>query len=79
MRKRKLLLHRAEIDKLHGKVKEKGLSLVPTKLYLKNGKIKCELAVARGKKMHDKREAERAREQREEARQAVRRSKANWD
>jgi len=79
MRRRKLLLHRGEIDKLQGKVKEKGLSLVPTRLYIKNGKIKCELAVARGKKMHDKREAERAREAQEEARQAVRRSKANWD
>lgn len=79
MRKRKLLLHRQEIDKLHAKVREKGLSLIPTKLYLKNGKIKCELAVAKGKKMHDKRESERAREQQEEARQAVRRSKANWD
>ena len=79
MRKRKLLLHREEIDKLFGKVREKGLSLIPTKLYLKNGKIKCEIAVARGKKMHDKREAERAREDQEEARAAIRRSKANWD
>jgi len=79
MRKRKLLLHRAEIDKLHEKVREKGLSLIPLKLYIKNGRIKCELAVAKGKKMHDKREAERAREAQEEARQAVRRSKANWD
>lgn len=79
MRKRKLLLHRVEIDKLQAKVKEKGLSLVPLKLYLKNGRIKLELAVARGKKTHDKREAERAREATEEARQAVRRSKSNWD
>jgi SsrA-binding protein len=79
MRRRKLLLHRQEIDKLFGLIREKGLALVPTKLYLKNGKIKCELAVARGKKLHDKRETERAREQQEEARQAVRRSKANWD
>lgn len=79
MRKRKLLLHREEIDKLYGKVKEKGLALVPLKLYLKGGRIKCEIAVARGKKLHDKRESERAREQQEEARQAVRRSKANWD
>lgn len=61
MRKRKLLLHRAEIDKLFGKVREKGLSLVPTKLYLKNGRIKLEIAVARGKKLHDKRESERKR------------------
>lgn len=71
-RRRKLLLHRAEIDKLLGKVKEKGLTLVPTKIYLKNGKVKCEFAVAKGKKLHDKREAERARQQNEEARQAVR-------
>ena len=73
MRRRKLLLHRGEIDKLHSKVREKGLSLVPTKLYLKNGKIKLELAVARGKKLHDKREAERTREQNEEARKELHR------
>lgn len=73
VRKRKLLLHRAEIDKLQGKTREKGLSLIPIKLYLKNGRVKCELAVARGKKMHDKREAERTREQQNEARDAVRR------
>jgi SsrA-binding protein len=79
MRRRKLLLHRGEIEKLREKVREKGLSLVPTKLYLKNGKIKCELAVAKGKKLHDKREAERAKEAQEEARQAVRRSRADWD
>ena len=71
MRRRKLLLHRQEIDKLLGKVREKGLSLVPTKMYLKNGKIKLEVAVARGKKLHDKREAERSREQNEEARRAI--------
>ena len=71
MRRRKLLLHRQEIDKLLGKVREKGLSLVPTKMYLKNGKIKLEVAVARGKKLHDKREAERSREQNEEARKAI--------
>ena len=76
VRRRKLLLHRQEIEKLAAKVLDKGLTLIPTKLYLKNGIIKCELAVARGKKMHDKREAERAREQNEEARRAVRRSMA---
>ena len=74
-RKRKLLLHRGEIDKLKGKVLEKGLTLVPTKIYLKNGKIKCEFAVGRGKKFHDKRESERAREQNEEARKAVQASR----
>jgi SsrA-binding protein len=73
VRRRKLLLHRQEIDKLHAKVREKGLALVPTKLYLKNGKIKLEVAVARGKKLHDKRETERAREQQEEARKAMQR------
>ena len=73
VRSRKLLLHRREIDKLLGKTREKGLSLIPTKIYLKGGRIKCELALARGKKMHDKRESERAREMDAEARAAVRR------
>ncbi len=71
VRRRKLLLHRSEIDKLLGKTREKGLSLVPTKIYIKNGKIKCELAVAKGKKLHDKREAERTREMQAEARAAI--------
>jgi SsrA-binding protein len=79
VRRRKLLLHRQEIDKLAGKVLDKGLTLIPTKMYLKNGRIKCELAIARGKKLHDKREAERTREQNEEARKAVRRSMAGRD
>src|SRR6201997_4357921 len=59
-RRRKLLLHRNEIDKLLNKTGDKGLSLIPTKVYLKEGRIKCELAVARGKNLHDKRETERA-------------------
>jgi len=59
VRKRKLLLHRQEIRRLIGKVEERGLTLIPTKLYLKNGRIKCELAIARGKKLYDKRETER--------------------
>jgi SsrA-binding protein len=74
-RKRKLLLHRAEIDKLLGKTREKGLSLVPTKLYLKNGRVKCEFALAKGKKFHDKRESERAREMDAEARAAMNRKR----
>jgi SsrA-binding protein len=73
IRNRKLLLHRREIDKLLGITREKGLSLIPTKLYLKAGKIKVEFAVARGKKLHDKRETERAREAESEARAAMRR------
>jgi len=70
-RRRKLLLHRKEIDKLLGKTREQGLTLVPTKMYLKNGHIKVELAVAKGKKLHDKREAERKRETEAEARAAI--------
>ena len=73
LRRRKLLLHRKEIDKLLGKTREKGLTLIPTKVYLKNGLIKCELALGRGKKLHDKREADRTRTQEAEARAAVRR------
>src|SRR5436309_3217966 len=76
IRNRKLLLHRAEIEKLQSKTREKGLSLVPTKVYLKGGKIKCELALARGKKFHDKREADRARTAENEGRDAIRASKA---
>jgi SsrA-binding protein len=76
LRRRKLLLHRAEIDKLQGKALEKGLTLIPTKMYLRRGKIKVELAIARGKKLHDKREAARAREQELEARRAVERRRS---
>ncbi len=77
-RPRKLLLHRREIDRLSTETREKGLSVVPTRLYLKNGRIKCEIAVAKGKKFHDKREAERERSDREEAREAIRKSKAGF-
>ena len=76
LRRRKLLLHRQEIDKLLGKTREKGLTLVATKVYVKNGRIKCELALGRGKKLHDKREAERKRTQEAEARAAMRRHNA---
>ena len=54
-RDRKLLLHRREIESMIGKVQEKGLTLVPTRLYWKNGRAKVELAVARGKEQRDKR------------------------
>ena len=56
-RDRKLLLHRREIDSLYGKVREKGLTLVPTRLYFKDGRVKVELALARGKERADKRRA----------------------
>jgi SsrA-binding protein len=73
VRNRKLLLHRREIDKLLGQTREKGLALIPTKMYLKKGKIKCELALAKGKKLYDKREADRARTAEAEARAEMRR------
>ncbi|MSV30442.1 MAG: SsrA-binding protein SmpB [Bryobacterales bacterium] len=75
VRSRKLLLHRREIDKLLGETREKGLVLIPTKMYLKDGRIKCEIAVAKGKKLYDKRETERKRSAEDEARAAVRASK----
>ena len=56
LRSRRLLLHRAEINKLIGKVKEKGYALVPLKLYFKHGLVKMELALAVGKKLYDKRQ-----------------------
>lgn len=56
-RDRKLLLHKDQIRRLAGKVQEKGLTLAPTKCYLKNGKIKVEIGLAKGKKLYDKREA----------------------
>ena len=61
-RKRKLLLHKQEIRRLIGKTSEKGLTLVPLKVYLKNNIIKIELGIAKGKKSHDKREAIKERE-----------------
>ena len=73
VRNRKLLLHRREIDKLLGQTREKGLALIPTRVYLKKGRIKCELALAKGKKLHDKREAERTRTAEAEARAEMRR------
>ena len=70
-RRRKLLLHKSEIEKLLHTTRERGLTVVPTKLYLKNGRIKVELAVGRGKKVHDKRESEREREMKAEAKAAL--------
>jgi len=54
-RPRKLLLHRREIDRMYGQVREKGVTVVPTRLYFKDGRVKVELALARGKELHDKR------------------------
>ena len=70
-RRRKLLLHRQEIRKLVGQTTIKGLTLVPTRLYFKNGKVKVTLALARGKQAHDKRETIRRREMERETRAMV--------
>jgi SsrA-binding protein len=71
-RRRKLLLHRREINRLLGKVAERGLTLVPLRLYFRDGRAKLELGLARGRKLHDKRQAIREREQRRELDQEVR-------
>jgi len=70
-RTRKLLLHDREIRKLIGKTQEKGLTLIPLRVYLKRGRIKVELGVARGKKLIDKRETERRKEADREAKSAM--------
>jgi SsrA-binding protein len=75
LRARKLLFHRREIHKLLGKTQEKGLTLVPLRIYFKNGKAKCELALARGKKLWDRRQSERDREARREASEAMYRAR----
>jgi len=72
-RKRKLLLHRREIDRLFGQVVEKGLTIVPLRLYFKSGRVKAEIAVVRGKKLFDKRESEKRRELDREAEAAMKR------
>ena len=71
LRTRKLLLHREEVRKLQSKTQIKGHTLIPTRLYFRNGRVKCELAVAKGKQDWDKRETERRREADREARAAV--------
>ena len=70
-RTRKLLLHRREIDKLIGKTKESGLSLVPLSMYFKDGKVKVEIALAQGKKAYDKRQALAKRDADREIRKAM--------
>ena len=75
LRTRKLLLHREEIRKLIGKTQQKGLTLIPTRVYFRNGKAKLELALARGKQDWDKRETERRKTADREARDAIARSR----
>lgn len=67
LRVKKLLLHKAEINKLLGKIKEKGFTLVPLQVYFKNGKVKVEIGLARGKKLYDKRQDIAKKDQRREA------------
>ena len=71
-RERKLLVHRRELERLLGKTRERGLTLVPTRLYFKGPNAKVELALARGKDIHDKRETIRRREQQREVERALR-------
>jgi SsrA-binding protein len=71
MRRRKLLLHRNEILKLVGKTVEKGMTLVPVRMYFKNGRVKVAVSLAKGKKEHDKRETIKRRETERETRAAV--------
>ena len=71
-RDRKLLVHRRELERLIGKTKERGLTLVPTRIYFKGPNAKLELALARGKDVHDKRETIRRREQQREVERALR-------
>lgn len=70
-RTRKLLLHRRELEKLHSQTTEKGLSIVPLRLYFKGSRVKAEIAVVRGKKQYDKRDTERTRELDREAASAM--------
>jgi SsrA-binding protein len=74
LRTRKLLLHKKQIEDLEAATKQKGYTLIPVKLYFRNGRVKCELALAKGKQDWDKRATERAREGDREAKAAVARS-----
>jgi SsrA-binding protein len=67
LRVKKLLMHKYEINKLQGKIKEKGFTLVPLQVYFKEGKVKVEIGLARGKKLYDKRDDIAKKDQRREA------------
>ena len=75
LRTRKLLLHKQEVRKLEGMTKQKGFTLIPTRLYFRNGRVKCELALAKGKQEWDKRATERKREADSQAKAAIAGSK----
>jgi SsrA-binding protein len=75
LRTRKLLAHKNELLKLFAKTQQKGLTLIPTRMYFKNGRVKVEVAVARGKQLWDKRETERRKTADREAKAAIVRSR----
>lgn len=75
IRTRKLLLHRAEIDKLVGKVERAGYTLVPLNLHFKGGRVKCEIGLAKGKKQHDKRATEKDRDASREVQMAMKQNR----
>ncbi len=77
-RKRKLLLHREQIDKLAGKINQSGFTLVPLSLYFKDGKAKVELAVAKGKRAYDKRHALKEQQDKREADRAMSTKGKDW-
>jgi SsrA-binding protein len=80
VRKRKLLLHRSEIRRLYGNVKEAGYTIVPLRLYFKAGRVKVELGLAKGKKEYDKRDDVAARDAAREIGRAIRgKNRADWD
>jgi SsrA-binding protein len=72
LRDRKLLLHRKEIRRLIGKVREKGLTMVPLSLYFKNGKVKVDLALVKGKRLYDKKEAIKRRDEKRDLEREMR-------
>ena len=74
LRTRKLLLHHKEIAQLQAATRQKGFTLIPVRLYFRNGRVKCEIALAKGKMEYDKRATERKREADNEAKSAVARS-----
>src|SRR5437763_568950 len=75
LRTRKLLVHKEQLRKLIGQTQQKGHTLIPTRLYFKNGRVKCEIALAKGKQLWDKRETEKRKTADREAREAIVRSK----
>lgn len=74
-RRRKLLLHRQELEQIYSSLREKGLSCVPLKIYFKNSRVKVEIALVRGRKVHDKRQAIKKRDVQNQLRQTMRHSK----